>query len=282
MSKLLDGIPRRVRVVEVSPRDGLQNEDIVLETEEKLKLVRILAESGLHDIEVSSFVNPKRVPQLADADQLFAALNETEEAHNVRFSALVPNRKGLDRALACGVKAIALFTAASETFTQQNIVCGRHSAVLEGAGGNRVRRQLRRGDRSIGHCSRRRGIKRVRGRRDSLPGHQHDDRLTIRLHDRDLQPTRCAFERHSAEIEVYREQAIGYGDVIGERASERIPKARRGEEAKRNAIVAIGGITVLSKLPLIDEGRGPLPLARGWRDKGCQRDQNEDEIVIHA
>lgn len=121
MSELLAKVPRSVRVVEVSPRDGLQNEDIVLTTDEKLKLVQILASAGFRDIEVSSFVNPKHVPQLADADELFRALASVESDADVRYSALVPNRRGLDRALAVGVKAIALFTAASETFTRENI-----------------------------------------------------------------------------------------------------------------------------------------------------------------
>jgi isopropylmalate/homocitrate/citramalate synthase len=115
---LLANIPKRVRVVEVGPRDGLQNEATILTTDEKAHLVELLAASGLTDIEVSSFVSPKRVPQLADAGELFARL---PAAPDVRYWALVPNRTGLQRALAAGVKAIAVFTAASETFTQHNI-----------------------------------------------------------------------------------------------------------------------------------------------------------------
>jgi hydroxymethylglutaryl-CoA lyase len=121
VTNLLAGVPCRVRVVEVSPRDGLQNEDIVLETGEKLQLIRTLTRAGFEEIEVSSFVLPERVPQLGDASELFAALNADELETSVRYSALVPNRKGLDRALASGVRSIALFTAASETFTQENI-----------------------------------------------------------------------------------------------------------------------------------------------------------------
>ena len=116
--ELLARIPKRVRVVEVGPRDGLQNEAVILSTEDKVRFVEMLADSSFADIEVSSFVNPRRVPQLADASEVFARLTPRP---NVRYSALVPNAKGLDRALEAGVRAIALFTAASETFTQQNI-----------------------------------------------------------------------------------------------------------------------------------------------------------------
>ncbi|HLK58411.1 MAG TPA: hydroxymethylglutaryl-CoA lyase [Chthonomonadaceae bacterium] len=115
---LLQHIPKRVRIVEVGPRDGLQNEAMVVATEDKVRFVEMLADAGFADIEVSSFVSPKRVPQLADASEVFARL---QPRVNVRYSALVPNRKGLERALEAGVRAIALFTAASETFTQKNI-----------------------------------------------------------------------------------------------------------------------------------------------------------------
>ncbi len=107
-----------VRVVEVGARDGLQNEPEIVPTADKVRFIELLADAGLRDIEVSSFVSPKRVPQLADAAEVFAALKPRP---NVRYSALVPNSKGLERALASNVKAIALFTAASETFTQKNI-----------------------------------------------------------------------------------------------------------------------------------------------------------------
>ncbi len=109
---------RRVRVVEVGPRDGLQNEATLVPTEDKVRFVEMLADAGFADIEVSSFVSPERVPQLADAADVFARLAPRPA---VRYSALVPNAKGLERALAAGVRAIALFTAASETFTQRNI-----------------------------------------------------------------------------------------------------------------------------------------------------------------
>lgn len=118
MRDFLRDVPRRVRVVEVGPRDGLQNESVVVPTEDKARFVEMLADAGLPEIEVSSFVSPRRVPQMGDAAKLFARLPSRD---GVRFWALVPNHVGLERALGAGVKAIALFTAASETFTQKNI-----------------------------------------------------------------------------------------------------------------------------------------------------------------
>jgi hydroxymethylglutaryl-CoA lyase len=108
----------KVRIVEVGPRDGLQNEPVVLTTEEKVRFVEMLASSGLKDIEVSSFVSPGRVPQLADAESVFARLRKQP---GVSYSALVPNRRGLDRAMTAGVDGIALFTAASDAFALRNI-----------------------------------------------------------------------------------------------------------------------------------------------------------------
>jgi hydroxymethylglutaryl-CoA lyase len=118
MTGLFANLPRRVRIVEVGPRDGLQNESNIVPTAVKVRYVEMLAASGLSNIEVTSFVNPKRVPQLADADDLFAQLIPQE---SVSYSALVPNRRGLERAISAGVREIALFTAASETFVQSNI-----------------------------------------------------------------------------------------------------------------------------------------------------------------
>ncbi|HWA82571.1 MAG TPA: hydroxymethylglutaryl-CoA lyase, partial [Fimbriimonadaceae bacterium] len=106
-----------VRIVEVGPRDGLQNERTPIPTDLKLRFVRALLEAGLREIEVGSFVSPKWVPQLGDAAELFAALSEEEGT----FSALVPNMRGVERAIASGVKHIALFTAASDAFTRKNI-----------------------------------------------------------------------------------------------------------------------------------------------------------------
>jgi hydroxymethylglutaryl-CoA lyase len=118
IAPLLKRVAQRVRVCEVGPRDGLQNESVILPVEDKLQLVEMLADTGLSEIEVSSFVSPKRVPQLADADELFRRLPPSP---GVRYSALVPNEVGLNRAIDAGVTAIAFFTAASESFTQRNI-----------------------------------------------------------------------------------------------------------------------------------------------------------------
>ena len=105
-----------MRIVEVGPRDGLQNERTPVSTEAKLAFIRELIRAGLTDIEATSFVSPKWVPQLADAAELWPQL-----PNGAAFSALVPNVKGLERAVDVGVKRIALFTAASDAFTKKNI-----------------------------------------------------------------------------------------------------------------------------------------------------------------
>ncbi len=105
-----------VRIVEVGPRDGLQNEQVPLDTRLKAAFVAALAEAGLREIEVTSFVSPKWVPQLADSGDLWPLL-----APGPLFSALVPNAKGLERALEVGVDRIAVFTAASDAFTTKNV-----------------------------------------------------------------------------------------------------------------------------------------------------------------
>lgn len=106
-----------MRIVEVGPRDGLQNEAVPIPTEMKLDLIQGLSEAGLGEIEATSFVSPKWVPQLADAAELWPQLAGLQG----KFSALVPNVKGLERALQAGVRRIALFTAASDAFAQKNI-----------------------------------------------------------------------------------------------------------------------------------------------------------------
>src|SRR5262245_39137601 len=119
-------LPQRVRIVEVGPRDGLQNETKVVSTEKKSEFIKLLAAAGLKEIEVASFVHPKWVPQLADAEDLIRRL---EPLPGVRYSALVPNMKGLDRALASGIRRIAVFTAASETFNRKNINMGVQESI---------------------------------------------------------------------------------------------------------------------------------------------------------
>lgn len=111
-------LPEAVRIVEVGPRDGLQNEARPVSTTDKVRFITALAAAGLNEIEVTAFVHPQRIPQLADAAEVCAALPVLS---NVRWSALVPNERGLERAIAAGLPRIALFTAVSETFTQRNI-----------------------------------------------------------------------------------------------------------------------------------------------------------------
>lgn len=110
--------PEKVKIVEVGPRDGLQNESKLVETKDKVLFIEKLAKSGLKEIEVSSFVNPKVIPQLADAEEVIKDLKHHD---GVVYSALAPNIKGFDRALASGIKKIAVFTACSETFNKRNI-----------------------------------------------------------------------------------------------------------------------------------------------------------------
>jgi hydroxymethylglutaryl-CoA lyase len=110
--------PRHVTVVEVGPRDGLQNERALVATADKIAFVDRLSAARLPVIEVSAFVSPKWVPQMADAAEVFAGITR---APGIRYSALVPNLAGLDRAMAAGVTEIAVFAASSETFSRRNI-----------------------------------------------------------------------------------------------------------------------------------------------------------------
>ncbi|MFN4033114.1 MAG: hydroxymethylglutaryl-CoA lyase [Fimbriimonadales bacterium] len=107
-----------VRVVEVGPRDGLQNEPTPVPTEVKVRFIEMLADAGLPVVEATAFVSPKWVPQLADAEQVLAQM--TRRA-GVRYPVLTPNMKGLERALNAGATEIAIFTAASESFCQRNL-----------------------------------------------------------------------------------------------------------------------------------------------------------------
>lgn len=111
-------LPERVDVVEVGPRDGLQTENQFLVTEQKAELIRKLVQAGIKELEITSFVHPKWVPQLADAEQLLAVLGTFTE--DVRYVALVPNLKGYERALHSGLRKIRMVVIASETFNKKN------------------------------------------------------------------------------------------------------------------------------------------------------------------
>ncbi|MGI8537433.1 MAG: hydroxymethylglutaryl-CoA lyase [Mycobacteriales bacterium] len=117
MSIALPGLPPRVEVYEVGPRDGLQNEQVIVPVEVKVELVRRLLAAGLTTIELTSFVSAGWVPQLADAEELLARLGELPGRHPV----LVPTDRGLSRALACGVREVAVFASATEAFAQRNL-----------------------------------------------------------------------------------------------------------------------------------------------------------------
>ena len=111
-------LPKSVKIVEVGPRDGLQNEKGVISAADKIRFIDLLSETGLKTIEATSFVSPKWVPQLADAGEVYKGIRQKP---GVSYPVLVPNEKGMERALACNVKEIAVFTAASESFNQKNI-----------------------------------------------------------------------------------------------------------------------------------------------------------------
>jgi hydroxymethylglutaryl-CoA lyase len=140
-------LPPRVRIVEVGPRDGLQNECVALGIDDRLTLIDRLADAGLRDIEAGAFVSPKRVPNMAGSGELMQRLPRRA---GVSYPCLVPNDTGLDAALAAGCTDIALFAAASETFSQRNTACSiaesmeRPSAVARRAldAGVRVRGYL--------------------------------------------------------------------------------------------------------------------------------------------
>ncbi|MDE3229855.1 MAG: hydroxymethylglutaryl-CoA lyase [Chloroflexota bacterium] len=114
----LRGLPARVTVVEVGPRDGLQNEKGVIATADKITFINLLADAGFSVIEATSFVSPRAIPQLADATEVMAGVTRRP---GLRYLALTPNVKGMQRAIAAGLDEVAVFTAASETFTQHNI-----------------------------------------------------------------------------------------------------------------------------------------------------------------
>jgi hydroxymethylglutaryl-CoA lyase len=127
VSELFAKLPERVSVYEVGPRDGLQNEPAAVGTVLKLRLIEALARAGLQRIEVTSFVSPRWIPQLADADEVARSISEHAPAlrggaaDDIMYSALCPNERGMQRALSAGLREIAVFLSASETHNRRNI-----------------------------------------------------------------------------------------------------------------------------------------------------------------
>jgi len=133
--------PSAVKIVEVGPRDGLQNEAVSLDIATKVELIERLASCGLKNIEAGSFVSPKWVPQMAGSDEVF---NQLEASESV-YTALTPNMRGLERAMECNVTEVAVFAAASEAFSQKNINCSidkslaKFEAVIQKASSANIR-----------------------------------------------------------------------------------------------------------------------------------------------
>ena len=135
-------LPRSVKIVEVGPRDGLQNEAMTVPAEIKVKLVELLAEAGLSVIESGAFVSPKWVPQMATSAEVFKTIDKRA---GISYPMLVPNMKGLELALEAGVREVALFAASTETFSQKNTNCSiaesieRFNAVIDEAHQNQLK-----------------------------------------------------------------------------------------------------------------------------------------------
>lgn len=119
-------LPKTVRLVEVGPRDGLQNETLAIPTGTKIQLIENLVDAGLTYIEAGSFVNPKWVPQMADSGEVFSGITRTP---GVTYAALTPNLQGYERAIAVNANEVAIFAAASEAFSQKNINCSISESI---------------------------------------------------------------------------------------------------------------------------------------------------------
>ncbi len=115
---MFDHLPPEITIYEVGPRDGLQNESRMVPTEDKIRLIDALSETGLRAIEITSFVNPKWIPQLADGSEV---ARRVQRRPGVAYSALVPNKQGLDAAMAAGMREVAVFMSASETHNKKNV-----------------------------------------------------------------------------------------------------------------------------------------------------------------
>merc|ERR1712179_514878 len=138
MHSTTSSLPTSVRIVEVGPRDGLQNEKVLVPTSVKVEFISRLAGAGLTHVEATSFVSPKWVPQMADHKEVMTSIT-TLPYPSVSYPVLVPNIKGLDAAVECGAKEVAIFGAASESFSKKNINCSideslkRFEAVMDAA-----------------------------------------------------------------------------------------------------------------------------------------------------
>ncbi|WP_250457031.1 MULTISPECIES: hydroxymethylglutaryl-CoA lyase [unclassified Caballeronia] len=125
----MNELPKRVRIVEVGPRDGLQNEPSPVSADVKAELIERLIDAGVRYVEAASFVSPKWVPQMADGAHVLERVRDKARATHTTLAALVPNMKGLDAALASHVDEIAVFAAASESFSQKNINCSIDESI---------------------------------------------------------------------------------------------------------------------------------------------------------
>ena len=123
----MSGKPNSVRIVEVGPRDGLQNEKVIIPAATKIELINRLSQTGLRTIEATSFVSPKWVPQLADAAEVFSGIDKRV---GISYPVLVPNEHGYDRARAVGAEEVAVFSAASEAFNRKNINASIDESIL--------------------------------------------------------------------------------------------------------------------------------------------------------
>jgi hydroxymethylglutaryl-CoA lyase len=120
---MFENNPKKVKIVEVGPRDGLQNEKTIISLEDKLEYIRLLSLSGIQTIEATSFVRPDKIPQMGDAGSLFRELKKLNNFNEINFPCLIPNIKGFNLASDVGVKEISLFSATSNEFTKKNINC---------------------------------------------------------------------------------------------------------------------------------------------------------------
>ncbi len=118
---MLGHLPKKVRIVEVGPRDGLQNEKTIVSLADKVTFIKMLAAAGLHEIEANSFVRSEKIPQMSEGIELFTQLKNESTLQNTKLISLIPNDKGLENALSAGVREIAVVTATSNTFNQKNL-----------------------------------------------------------------------------------------------------------------------------------------------------------------